>query len=72
MRNIPSEITVLEFCGASVFTIPFNTLQTLDLGLSSRAPSGCVKQGGSGTIGYWVFFVGMIEKVTAQIYLAFL
>ena len=53
MRNIPSAITVLEFYGTFIFTIPFNTLSTLDFGLSRRAPSGCVKQGGSGTIGYW-------------------
>ena len=53
MRNIPSAFTVLEFCGASVFTIPFNILQALDFGLSRRAPFGYVKQCGSGTMGYW-------------------
>ena len=53
MRNIPSAFTVLEFCGASVFTVPFNILQALDFGLSYRAPFGYVKQCGSGTVGYW-------------------
>ena len=77
MRNIPSAFTVLEFCGASVFTIPFNIVQASDFGLSRRAPFGYVKQCGSGTMGYWhtvetSIFVGMIEKVTPQIDLAFL
>ena len=53
MRNIPSAFTVLELCGASVFTIPFNILQVLDFGLSRRPPFGSVKQCGSGTMGYW-------------------
>ena len=53
MRNIPLAIAVLEFCGASVFTIPFNTLKTLVFGLFRRAPSGCVKQCGSDTGGCW-------------------
>ena len=53
MRNILSAFTVLEFCGASVFIIPFNILQALDFELSRRAPFGYVKQCGSGTIWYW-------------------
>ena len=53
MRNIPSAFTVLEFCGASVFTIPFNIVQASDFGLSRRAPFGYVKQCGSGTMGHW-------------------
>ena len=53
MRNIPSVFTVLEFCVASVFTIPFNILQALNFELSLRAPFGYVKQCGSGTVGYW-------------------
>ena len=53
MRNIPSVFTVLEFCGASVFIIPFNTLEALDFGLSRSAPFGYMKQCGSGTMGYW-------------------
>ena len=53
MRNIPSAFTVLEFCGASVFTISFNILQSLDFELSRRAPFGYVKQCGSCTMGYW-------------------
>ena len=77
MRNVPSAFTVLEFCDASVFTIPFNILQALDSGLSRRAPFGYVKRCGSGTMGYWhtvetSIFVGMIEKVTTQIDLVFL
>ena len=53
MRNIPSPFTVLEFCGASVFTIPFNILQALDFELSRREPFGYVTQCGSDTMGYW-------------------
>ena len=53
MRNIPSAFTVLEFCGASVFTIPFNILQALESGLFRRAPFAYMRQCGSGTMGYW-------------------
>ena len=53
MRNIPSAFTLLEFCGAYVFTIPFNIFQALDFGLSRKAPFGYVKQCGLGTMGYW-------------------
>ena len=77
MRNISSASTVLEFYSAFVFTIPFNILLALDFGLSRKAPFGYVKQCCSGTMGYWhtvetSTFVGIIEKVTAQINLAFL
>ena len=53
MRNIPSAFTVLEFCGASVFTIPFNILQALDFEWSRRAPFGYVKQHDWGKMGYF-------------------
>ena len=77
MRNILSAFTVLEFCGTSIFTILFNILQALDFGLSHIAPFAYLKKCGSGTMGTgtpWkhLFFVGIIEKVTAQIDLLFL
>ena len=53
MRNIQSAFTMLEFCGTSVFTLHFNIMQVLDVGLSRTAPFGYVKQFGSGTVGYW-------------------
>ena len=46
MRNIPSAFTVLELCGASLFTIPFNIMQALDVRLSRRALFGYLKQCG--------------------------